>query len=176
MADFNLGMFRPKPRGVFNSTTSYRYLDLVSYNGSGYICCNEDTIDGIACIGVLPEGQSNSELYWMCIASKGDEGAAASSYPSFITVLDNLWNYEKSDKIIVPENAEDGTLDITNVYDGCCGIIISKKDLSLPGNSDYSVDFNYVTAGTNQYYMYSFIYADLDTGSKFIWNRTVINQ
>ena len=177
MADFNLGAFRINPKKDFDATKEYRFLDLVAYNGGAYLCCNEDTIDGDACVGILPTGQSNSELYWMCIAARGETGAAASSYPSFITVTDNAWDYTKSDKIIIPSGAKSGTLEITGVYDGCCGLILSKnKNLALPANSDYAIDFNYVTAGTNQYYMYTFVYAKMDTGYRFIWNRTVINQ
>ena len=177
MADFNLGAFRINPKKAFDPAASYRFLDMVSYDGGAYVCCNEDTIDGDACIGILPAGQPNSELYWMCIASKGETGAAASWYPPFITVNDNRWEYSQSDKIIIPENAPTGTLEIIDAYDGCCGLIITrKKDLTLPANSDYSVDFDYVTAGTNQYYMYTFVYVPLDTGNRFVWNRTVINQ
>ena len=62
------------------------------------------------------------------------------------------------------------------MYDGCCGVIITKKNLELPSNSDYSIDYNFITVGTNQYYMYTFIYGKniITNTNKYIWNRTVI--
>ena len=44
MADYNLGPYRPRPRGVFSSIEMYRYLDIVEYNGSSYININYDKI------------------------------------------------------------------------------------------------------------------------------------
>ena len=79
MADYNLGPYRPRPRGVFSNIEMYRYLDIVEYNGSSYININYDTIDGIACIGVSPEGENESELYWMPIAKRGEKGDTAES-------------------------------------------------------------------------------------------------
>lgn len=172
MADYNLGPFRIRPRGEFKSSESYRYLDLVTYNGGSYVCINLDTIDGIAVTGVLPEGQASSESYWQCIAHKGDKGDTGDQYKNFITITDGLWDYSKSDKIIIPDNGS-VNLAIINVYDGCCGVVLSSKELDLPYNSEYSIDFNYISCSTNQYYMYTFIYTP---SNKFSWNRTVINK
>ena len=46
MAEYNLGPFRIRPMGIFDSSKSYRFLDLVAYNGGSYVCINMDTIDG----------------------------------------------------------------------------------------------------------------------------------
>lgn len=180
MTEYNLGPYRPRPCGEFDSSTRYRYLDLVTYNGSSFICINIDTIDEVDSTGILPEGQEQSELYWQCIAHKGDKGDKADRYQSFIEVEDGIWDYNLSDKIIIKDFSPP-ILEIQNVYDGCCGIIISKKDLALPINSYYSIDYNYITLETNQCYLYTFVYAPLiiDTEGnktyKFIWNRIVIN-
>lgn len=174
MADNNLGVFRINPRGKYDSTASYRFLDAVSFEGGSYLCKNYDTIDGTACIGILPTGQPSSELYWMCLAEPGATGKAE-LYQPFITVNDFIWNFDESDKIIIPQSGT-GTLQINNVYDGCCGLILTKnKNIGLPANSCTSVDFNYIECRTNQCYMYSFVYGDLGAGPKFFWNRTVIN-
>lgn len=176
MPDYNLGPFRIRPRGEFISSEHYRFLDLVSYNGGSYLCCNMDTIDGVAVTGVLPEGQTKSELYWQCLAHKGEKGDIGGSYNEFIEVTDGVWDFDRSDKIIIPESGSDD-IQISNAYNGCCGIILTNKDLSLPPNSDYSIDFNYVTCGTNQYYMYTFVYGLFNsTSERFIWNRTVIDR
>ncbi len=179
MADYNLGPYRPRPRGEFDGTMNYLYLDIVRYHGSSYININLDTIDGIACIGILPEGQNESELYWMPIAEKGEKGDTADAYTPYVVVDNNTWDYSQGDKIFIPEVDEDvSILDITNVYDGCCGIIITRNDLSLPANSLFSVDYKYVSIINNDdYYFYTFTYANVGSGSNmFIWHRTVVNR
>lgn len=173
----NLGPYRLRPRGEYNPEANYRFLDWVTYNGSSYACINYDTIDGIACIGVLPEGGHNSEIYWQCLAKRGEPGLIEVEYLPIGNIEDNIWDFSITDKIYVEDNFMD-ELNIINVYDGCCGAILTKNtNLVLPGNSDYSVDFNYVSINNaNQYYLYTFIYANMGSGSRFIWNRTVINK
>ena len=115
-------------------------------------------------------------MYWQCIGSKGDKGDRGDAYIGFIEVLDGEWDYTESDKIVIPELGSD-TLEINNVYDGCCGLILTTKELELPANSEYSIDFNYVNRNATQYYMYTFVYGScISENKKFIWNRTVINQ
>ena len=173
----NLGPFRIRPRGEFSIDEQYRFLDLVSYNGGSYLCSNYDTIDGTAAIGILPEGAHNSEAYWQCIAKRGEPGLIEVEYLPIGSLEDGVWDFDITDKIYVEETFR-AVLDIINVYDGCCGAILTKnKNLQLPANSDYSIDFNYVNIiNSKQYYLYTFIYADMGAGSKFIWNRTVINK
>ena len=176
MAEFNLGPFRIKARGKFNSETAYKFLDMVTYNGGSYININYDTIDGISCVGVLPDGDDNSKNYWQCIASKGDKGDIADQYQPFAEVSDGAWDYTVSDKITIPLSAPD-RLDITNVYDGCCGIILTKKDLTLPINSLYSVDYNYINTTDDDYYFYTFVYTNIGSDSfMFVWHRSVVNR
>lgn len=173
----NLGPFRVRPRGKFSSEIGYRFLDLVSYEGGSYLCSNYDTIDGTAVIGVLPTGANDSEAYWMCIAEKGEPGLIEVEYLPIGNLENSIWDFNITDKIYVEESFSD-TINITNVYDGCCGAILTKnKNLQLPANSDYSIDFNYTNIiSANQYYLYTFIYANMGAGSRFIWNRTVINK
>ena len=174
----NLGPFRIRPRGKFSSEAKYRFLDLVSYKGGSYLCCNYDTIDGTAAIGILPTGASNSEAYWQCVAEKGETGLVEVEYLPLGNLEDSIWDFEETDKIYIEENFNN-VLEIINVYNGCCGAIITgNTNLQLPENSDYSIDFNYITITdpANQYYLYTFIYADIGAGGKFIWNRTVINK
>ena len=173
----NLGPFRIRPMGEFSSKTNYRFLDLVSYQGGSYICSNYDTIDGDSVIGVLPIGDNESDKYWQCVAEKGEPGLIEVEYLPIGELEDGVWDFDLTDKIYVSESFA-GILDIVNVYDGCCGAILTKNTaLKLPENSDYSIDFNYTNiTNANQYYLYTFIYADMGAGSRFIWNRTVINR
>lgn len=173
----NLGPFRIRPMGKFSSDAKYRFLDLVTYDGGSYLCCNYDTIDGIGVTGVLPKGAHNSEAYWQCIAERGEAGLIEVEYLPIENLEDGVWDFDITDKIYINESFVD-TLDITNVYDGCCGAILTKNsNLKLPVNSDYSTNFNYVNiTNANQYYLYTFIYANMGSGSRFIWNRIVINK
>ena len=60
----NLGKVATTPKGEYSNETTYIRLDIVSYNGSSYVCLKES-------VGNLP---TNTE-YWQLIASKGDTGA-----------------------------------------------------------------------------------------------------
>ena len=178
--DYNMGPFRIFPRGEYDSTVRYNYLDTVYYEGSSYMFIFTDTESDL-CIGVPPAGDASSELYWQIMAAKGDTGPAAETYKGFLTVTDGTWDYSTTDKIIVPGTAASNSLSISNVYDGCCGMILSPLDLTLPNNSMYSFDYNYINRlNPTQLYMYTFVYygaADTPLGpNKFIWNRTVVNS
>lgn len=173
----NLGPYRIRPCGEYESDRSYRFLDLISYQGSSYICKNMDMIDKTACIGIPPVGAPSSTMYWQCVAEKGEDGVIMTEYLPIEHLEDDTWDFDVTDKIYVPANFT-RQLQIINVKEGECGIILTKnRSLILPDNSDYSTDFNYVTiTNANQYYMYSFVYADVGAGPKFMWNRTVMNQ
>ncbi len=178
MSNWNMGVYRPRPKGDYDDTTEYSYLDIVKYNGSSYINCNLDTIDGVASIGIAPEGHADSELHWQCIASKGDKGDLADTYLPYEEITNGEWDYSVSDKIFIPENSSVSSINITNVYNGCCGIIISRKDLTMPVNSYYSLDYNYCNITRNtEYYFYTFTYTDFGSNSyAFVWHRTIINR
>lgn len=172
MSDINLGPFRLNPRGEIKPGEKYKFLDLVTYKGSSYVNINNDTIDGDASINVLPTQEEGATKYYQLVASKGDKGEAPEQYDKFTTITTNDWDYPTADKIKI-SGAYDNTkpINILNVYDGCCGIIVTDLDIILPANSDVSIDFYYLTLSTNEYFVYSFIY---DGGrQRFIWNRTI---
>lgn len=64
----DLGNISLNPRGEYNSSAEYEYLDTVSYQGGSYFCLAEleTTITGIA-----PDSGHNSE-HWQMIAAPGD--------------------------------------------------------------------------------------------------------
>lgn len=64
----DLGNVAPNPRGNFDSTAKYEYLDLVAMQGGSYLCIAElgQTITGIA-----PEAGKNTE-HWQCVAIPGN--------------------------------------------------------------------------------------------------------
>lgn len=183
----NLGPFRIRPRGAYDGTEYYRYLDLVSYEGGSYICMNYDTIDKISCQGIPPVGAHESEAYWQCVAERGERGLIEVEHLEMgdLNDLDLLtgyiWDFDVTDKIYI-DDAFDKELEIQNVYNGCIGAIITpNRNLKLPYNSDYSIDFNYMNiVSDNQYYLYTFMYTTAEgvgaAGGRFIWNRTVINK
>ena len=187
--DKNLGAFRLNPAGDFDPNHQYEFFDLVTYNGSSFVCINEDIIDGVSNIGILPEGEEKSPLYYQLVAHKGDQGDIAPHYDSFITLDSRVWDYSLSDKVIIPEDMEfdeehNVRLSIENVYDGCCGLIMSyNKNIVLPTNSDYSADFDYielensVNNNIGQYYMYSFVCRQIGEHQfTLMWHRSVMNN
>lgn len=64
----DLGNISLNPRGEYDSSAAYEYLDTVSYQGGSYFCLAEleTTITGIA-----PDSGHNSE-HWQMIAAPGD--------------------------------------------------------------------------------------------------------
>lgn len=64
----DLGNVALNPRGEYDSSAAYEYLDAVSYQGGSYFCLAEleTTITGIA-----PDSGHNSE-HWQMIALPGD--------------------------------------------------------------------------------------------------------
>lgn len=64
MATKNLGRIFPVPAGDYSSSKTYKTLDVVTKNGSSYICKKDAT-------GKDPETQTE---YWQLMASKGDRG------------------------------------------------------------------------------------------------------
>lgn len=177
MSDYNLGPYRPHPLGEFDPTKEYQYLDIVSYNGSSYINCNVDTIDGVSCIGILPTGQPMSESYWMCLSRPGEKGEVADVYAPYGSLEDDgSWDFSKSDKIFIPEG-KSPILDIKNLYNGACGVIITRLELFLPKNSMKSSDFDYIDiTSPGEYYFYTFTCTDLGAGLTLIWHRSVVSK
>lgn len=66
---YNIGRYRLNPRGEFNNTIHYDFLDVVYYNGSSYVCINQE-----GCRAIIPSLTDNSFIYWQCIASMGNPG------------------------------------------------------------------------------------------------------
>ena len=172
----NLGPFRLNPRGEYNTTTQYQVLDLITYKGSSYICINDDIIDGVSNIGIPPVGHEKSSVYYQLSAQCGDKGDRAEKYDGFIKLTDGNWDYNASDKAIIKATETPITLSITNVYDGCCGMLLTDAaTITLPERSDTSINFNYImTNASNCYYMYTFVYCGDEISGRFIWNKNYI--
>lgn len=172
MSDYNMGPYRINPKGEFRPDKRYKFLDAVTYNGSQYVnIYKEDTT-----IGVLPSDTDPEALErWALSAEKGEKGDKPELYDEFLTVEDGAWDYSLSDKIFIPDTSNN-ILEISNVYNGCCGIIVSALDIVLPTSSDKAIDYDLLAAYTNQYYLYSFICVDYGTGLRYIWNRKVIDK
>lgn len=81
----DLGNISLNPRGKYDSSATYEYLDTVSYQGGSYFCLAEleTTITGIA-----PDPGHNSE-YWQMIALPGD------MTPEYIAMHDDVINKAK---------------------------------------------------------------------------------
>lgn len=64
----DLGNVSPNPRGEYNATYDYEYLDLIYYKGGSYLCLAPlgETIKNIPPI----EGQTTTN--WQCVAIPGD--------------------------------------------------------------------------------------------------------
>lgn len=64
----DLGNVSPNPRGEYDPSTEYEYLDLVSYQGGSYLCLAEL---GAKITGTAPEAGKNTEC-WQMLTLPGD--------------------------------------------------------------------------------------------------------
>lgn len=64
----DLGNVSPNPRGEYDNSEAYEYLDLVALSGGPYLCLAElgQTITGIAPV------QGETTEYWQCVAIPGE--------------------------------------------------------------------------------------------------------
>lgn len=97
----NLGKVATTPKGEYSNETTYIRLDIVSYNGSSYVCLKES-------VGNLP---TNTE-YWQLIASKGDTGAKGQDGQDGYTPVKGVDYFTQED--IASLNIPSKTSDITN--------------------------------------------------------------
>ena len=65
MATFTIGKIRPVYKGVYNSATTYNYLDFARYNGTLWITISTEPIQGITPV----EGS-----VWQPFGVKGEKG------------------------------------------------------------------------------------------------------
>ena len=75
----DLGNISPNPRGDYDSTVTYEYLDLVTYQGGSYLCVAEL---GSAVTGVTPV----SGKVWQTLTLPGD------LTPEYIAMHDSVAN------------------------------------------------------------------------------------
>ena len=97
----NLGKVATTPKGEYSNETIYVRLDIVTYNGSSYVCLKES-------VGNLP---TNTE-YWQLIASKGDTGAKGQDGQDGHTPVKGVDYFTQED--IASLNIPSKTSDITN--------------------------------------------------------------
>lgn len=81
----DLGNVALNPRGEYDSSTTYEYLDAVSYQGGSYFCLAEL---GTTTTGISPNSGYNSE-YWQMIALPGN------MTPEYIAAHDDVINKAK---------------------------------------------------------------------------------
>lgn len=95
----DLGNISPNPRGDYSSTTTYEYLDLVTYQGGSYLCVTEL---GSTVTGVIPvPGKVTAE--WQTLTLPGD------LTPEYTTMHDSVANKAEqvaADRQTVEESRE----------------------------------------------------------------------
>lgn len=107
----DLGNISPNPRGDYDASASYEYLDLVNMNGGSYICLAEL---GTTVTGVSPEPGKTTET-WQCIALPGD------LTPEYIAMHDDVVN--KAESV-----AED-TKNVTEMHENVTGMESNVQEL-----------------------------------------------
>ena len=111
MAKTSLGKVGILPKGEYSSATQYLRLDIVSYNGSSYLCIKD-------CIGI---DVTNKE-YWLLIAQKGDKGdigekgekgdagkdfSIYKTYASISAMESDASNVPEGEFVLIASNVED---------------------------------------------------------------------
>ena len=111
MAKTSLGKVGILPKGEYSSATQYLRLDIVSYNGSSYLCIKD-------CVGI---DVTNKE-YWLLIAQKGDKGdigekgdkgdagkdfSIYKTYASISAMESDASNVPEGEFVLIASNVED---------------------------------------------------------------------
>lgn len=111
MAKTSLGKVGILPKGEYSSATQYLRLDIVSYNGSSYLCIKD-------CVGI---DVTNKE-YWLLIAQKGDKGdigekgdkgdagkdfSIYKTYTSISAMESDASNVPEGEFVLIASNVED---------------------------------------------------------------------
>lgn len=107
----DLGNISPNPRGDYDASASYEYLDLVNMDGGSYICLAEL---GTTVTGISPEPGKTTET-WQCIALPGD------LTPEYIAMHDDVVN--KAESV-----AED-TKNVTEMHENVTGMESNVQEL-----------------------------------------------
>lgn len=81
----DLGNVSPNPRGEYDPSAQYEYLDLVNYEGGSYLCLAEL---GTTVTGTAPEAGKNTD-YWQLVTLPGN------LTPEYIAMHDNVVNKAK---------------------------------------------------------------------------------
>lgn len=89
------------------------------------------------------------------------------------TVTDNEFTVDCADNLnYVLDNAQDIEITITNAYNGYVGRIITNATLTLPANSSYDADFDYITVD-DDFPLYEYQFDCIETGGimYYKWSR-----
>ena len=130
--------------GAYNSSTKYEYLNCVTYNGSSYVCVNQDGVTGVT------PGTTND---WQLSAQKGDTGGQGIQGEQGIqgTTGNGIQSIEKTSSNALTDTYTilftDGSSTTFEVENGKG--IVSIEKTSSEGNVDtYTITYNDDTTST----------------------------
>lgn len=116
---YDLGRICPKLRGAYSNSATYDFLDVVSLNGSSYICKADGTKNKV------PTNTS----YWMIFAQSGESAHITQAD------IENIVNQLLQENVVVDENYGTFKQDTQNAINGI-------------GNGTLTIKRNGVTVGT----------------------------
>ena len=130
--------------GAYNSSTQYEYLNCVTYNGSSYVCVNQDGVTGVT------PGTTND---WQLSAQKGDTGGQGAQGEQGIqgATGNGIQSIEKTSSSGLTDtytiSFTDGSSTTFEVENGKG--IVSIEKTSSDGNVDtYTITYNDDTTST----------------------------
>lgn len=116
---YDLGRICPKLRGAYSSSATYDFLDVVSYNGSSYICKADGTSNKVP----------TNTTYWMLMAQSGE---SASITPAEI---DAIVNQLLESNVVVDSDYSNFKQTVTNAVNGIGnGTLTIKRNGSTLGS------------------------------------------
>jgi len=130
----NLGKVATTPKGEYNSATTYVKLDIVTYNGSSYVCLQES-------VGNLP---TDTE-YWQLIASKGETGARGQDGQDGYTPIKGVdyFTQEDIESLNIPSELSELSEDTTH------RVVTDVEKETWNNKSDFSGSYNDLTDKPN---------------------------
>lgn len=140
MARYTIGKIALTPKGEYNSSTAYTKLDVVQYNGSGYVC-------KVDCNGVLPTNTTNWMLLVKCPTQADIEAVVGTTFEEIDERLD-----EQSNAIIEVDNKVNSITGNIVEYDADNTLesIYEGKQIQVPANKvGYSLSSLYKANAAN---------------------------
>lgn len=168
MATVNLGAIKFKWKGTYNALTAYTIDDVVSYNGSSYICISNST-------GNLP----TNATYFEQMSSAGTNGTDGTDLTTTLTTQGDILYRDGSGLARLPAGSanqvlQSGGAGANPSWGTVSSDYVKLAETEITGTTG-SVTYNTIFTNSNDYKTYKIFFSDIrpDTGGSEYYFRFI---